>query len=186
MPNCDYYALRDDHAEVLNFILSKTDCRIFEKDSSLNNDAREYHNVDEILDAYDKGLGRHKLLLNLYSPSMKGEFKFRRISLDKKKFGSGAYRYEAHGWGAIQLYLGGIFNEQLYLSDTNHNTEKRACLWSDAIHDLGSPETWNWREVTRISSSINRFIRKIAIVKQGSASILPSAFTWKENGGNFA
>lgn len=183
MPNCDFYALREDHAEVLRFILEETDCHIFEKDSDPWKEVRQFHEVDEILSAYDEGLGQYKLLLNLYSPSMKGEFKFRRISLDQKKFGEGAFRYEAQGWGAIQLYLGGIHKDRLHSSHTNHNSQKRATLWSDAIHELGSPESWNWSEVTSISSRINRFIRKIATDKRGSMSILPAALQWVNVGG---
>jgi hypothetical protein len=83
---------------------------------------------------------------------MGGEFKFHRISLDQKKFGPDAFRYEAHGWGAIQLYLGGIHKSRLHSSHTNHNSEKRATLWASTVQDLGSPEKWNWCEVTRIST----------------------------------
>jgi len=183
MPNCDFYALRNDHAEVLRFILKETDCQIYEKDSAPWTEIRQFHEVDEILAAYDDGLGQNKLLLNLYSPSMGGEFKFRRISLDQNMFGEGAFRYEAHGWGAIQLYLGSVHKDRLFSSHTNHNSEKRAALWVDAIHYLGRPETWNWKEVTRISSCINRFIRKVAIEKRGSMPILPAAFQWLNAGG---
>ena len=183
MPNCDFYALRDDHAEVLKFILKETECQIFEKDSPPWTEIRQFHEVDEILSAYDEGLGPLKGLLNLYSPSMEGEFKFRRISLDEKNFGAGAFRYEAHGWGAIQLYLGGVHEDCLYSSHSNHNSDKRAVLWADTIHDLGDPEKWNWSEVTRISSRINRFIRKLATEKRGSMSILPVALQWVNNGG---
>ena len=178
MPNCGFYALRDDHTEVLKFILDKTDCQLFEKDSAPWTEIRQFHDAEEILTAYDEGLGQYRVLLNLYSPSMGGEFKFRRISLDQKKFGEGAFRYEAHGWGAVQLYLGGVHNDRLHSSHTNHNSEKRAVLWGDTIADLGSPESWNWSEVTRISSRINRFIRKIATDKRGSMPILPAAMQW--------
>jgi hypothetical protein len=182
MPNCDFYALRDDHSEVLKFIIEETDCRIFEKDSAPWAEVRQFHEVEEILYAYDKGLGQFKVLLNLYSPSMEGEFKFRRILLDQKKFGEGAFRYEAHGWGAIQLYLAGVHKERLCSSHTNHNSQTRALHWANAINYLGKPEDWNWDEVTRISSRINRFIRKIAIGKHGSMAVLPAALQWVNTG----
>jgi hypothetical protein len=183
MPNCDFYAMRDDHAKVLRFILEETECQVFEKNSAPWAEIRQFHKVDQILNTFDEGLGLHKVLLNIYSPTMLGEFKFRRISLDQRKFGEGSFRYEAHGWGAIQLYLGGIHKDRLHSSHTNHNSEKRAIAWANTIHDLGPPEKWNWGEVTRISSRINRFIRKIAIEKQGSRPILPAALHWVKAGG---
>lgn len=183
MPNCDFYAIKDDLAEVLNFVLKETECEIFEKDSAPGAEIRQFFEVDEILTAYDRGIGEYKLPLNLYSPSMGGEFKFHRILLDEKMFGEGAFRYEAHGWGAIQLYLCGVHKERLYSSHTNHNSEKRALLWENNFHELGPTETWNWSEVTRISSRINRFIRKIAVEKYGSMPILPAAANWKNAGG---
>ncbi len=185
MPNCDFYAIGADHAELLSFVMEETGCQIFETYSSPGSEIRQFHKIDEIMCAYEEGQGQYKLLLNLYSPSMGGEFGFRRISLDKDKFGDNAFRYEAHGWGAIQLHLGGFHNERLHCSHTNHNSENRALQWADSISDLGSPATWYWREVSSISSRINRFIRKIAVEKQGSKPVLPAAFQWMNNGGKF-
>lgn len=53
MPNCDFYAQRNDHAEVLKFILNETDCQIYEKDSTPRTEVRQFYEADEILTTKD-------------------------------------------------------------------------------------------------------------------------------------
>ena len=181
MPNCDFYGLREDQEDLIDFLLSGTDCSIHQMHSELGQRPRVFTSVDEVLDDYDAATGL--LLLNLYSPSMGGEFIIRRIDLNVRRFGIGAHRYEAHGWGAIQFYLGKIHEGRLQCSHTNHNTEKRAQNRAAVYRHLGSPDSWNWRVVRQISSRINRYIRKLAVAKEGSSSILPSANAWLREGG---
>ena len=85
----------------------------------------------------------------------------------------------------IQLYLGGESELGLLHSHTNHNTEKRALAWATTSSDqLGSPAAWNWKEVTRISSRLNRFIRRITETKAGSRPVLPESARLLSDGVN--
>jgi hypothetical protein len=182
MPNCDFYALQDDHKQVLEFVFSATECKVYEKDSEPGAEIRVFSNSSEVIEAYAAST-HSMLLLNLYASCMGGDFKFRRIELDETRFGSGVYRYEAHGWGAIQLYLGRVKGNRLENSHTNHNSRQRAEAWATTIRDLGSPGTWNWEEVVRISDRINRFIRTRSIVSRGSRPVLTHAYEWAQRGG---
>jgi len=183
MPNCDFYGLREDHRKILSFILDETDCRVFELYSEVCAEIREFTTTDDVLALYDSTSHTNDLLLSLYAPAMVGDFVFRKISLAENKFGNVAFRFQAHGWGSIQLYLGKLQNNMLYPSHTNHNSEKRAAVGGQTYSDLGPSEKWNWSEVNRISSRINRFIRKLGAEKCGSLPILPAALEWRGNGG---
>ena len=106
-----------------------------------------------------------------------------RVDLDEERFGIGAHRFESHGLGAIQLYLGNIQERRLWCSHANHNTEKRARKWVSAEDDPGAIDSWDWTAVTRISSRVNRCIRRLAVARLGTRPILPSANAWHQDGG---
>ncbi|MFW2545207.1 hypothetical protein ACN2XU_21480 [Primorskyibacter sp. 2E107] len=69
----------------------------------------------------------------------------------------------------IQVYLADARTAPLP-SLTNHNSATRAAVWREP----GEP-TWDFQEITCISARINRFIRKQAVAKIGSISVLPAA-----------
>ena len=50
MPNCDFFAIGEDHAKVLGFVFDELPVRVFESFSETGSDLREFRSVREILD----------------------------------------------------------------------------------------------------------------------------------------
>ena len=183
MPNCDFYALRDDAVAVLNYVYGETDCHVYEMASRPGEDLRQFNAVADLLAAFDLGHGRTSVLLQLYSRSMKGSFRIKRIDFDPARVKGPAWRYDACGWGAIQLYFGGIHENQIHPSHTNHNSEQRAITWEPTSKgDLGAVASWDWEAVGRISSALNRRIARLGVSKHGSRPVLPAAWAAANSG----
>ncbi len=184
MPNCDFYALREDSMAVLEFVFGQTECAVYEHYSEPGEELRRFHSSTQVAEAFDLGVGRGaSVLLQLYDPSMKGIFRIRRIELNPDRFAPDPWRFEAHGWGAIQLQLGGLSEGKIYASHTNHNSEKRAASREATyFDDLGRADAWDWTAVTRISRKVNRFIQRLAPSKAGSRPLLPAAALLVEQG----
>jgi len=179
VPNLDFYAVGADFDEVLNYVFKVSACRVFESDSPPGEEIAEFNSIAEISTRYPIGICRGSgasVLLQLVPPSATAHFSIRRVALLPDVNQGHTFRYAVAGWGLIQLYLGGEGPHGLVASHTNHNTESRARRWQDLHRELGSVENWNWREIDRVSSRFNRFIRtKLAVSKNGSRPVLPNA-----------
>ena len=134
-----------------------------------------FSSTAELAEAFTSGASGPFLGLSLYSPAMGGAVAIRRIELDREKFPTNSWRFEAAGWGLIQLNLRGLHEGRIYPSHTNHNSEGRALTWHDAYPQLGEPSAWHWREVANLSRRLNRFLHRIAAFKSGSRPVLPGA-----------
>jgi hypothetical protein len=177
VPNCDFYALQDDAVDLLEYVFTETDCAVYELSSRPGEQLRQFRAAGEVLAAFELGVGRAAVHLQLYSPSMGGSYRIRRIDFDPSRVKGPAWRLEGHGWGAIQLYLGGLHAGRILPSHTNHNSEKRARKWEPLLgRELGSVDAWNWPEVVRISRALNRRISSRALGKHGSRPILRAAW----------
>jgi hypothetical protein len=183
VPNCDFYALRANAVAVLHYIYGETDCQVYEMASRPGEELRRFNAVADLLAAFDLGHGRASVLLQLYSPSMKGSFRIKRIDFDPARVKGPTWRYDACGWGTIQLYFGGIHENNIRPSHTNHNSELRAAMWEPTSkEDLGAVATWDWEAVGRISRAINRRIAKLGVTKHGSRPVLPAAWAAANSG----
>jgi len=173
-----FYAARSDEIEVLRFVFDETDCHVFEAYSRYDRDVRRFASLEEIRSALDVGTDRstesRMVLLDLWSPSTGGEPTIRRRDL---KVPGASFRYEVSGWGLFRLQLGGSGDNLVRSSWFAHNTEKRAQRWSDTIPDLGTPDAWNWDEVTATGRRVVRHIRnRLAVEKlPGAEVVLPEA-----------
>jgi hypothetical protein len=99
------------------------------------------------------------------------------VELDPAACGGATFRYNADGWGLVQLYLGTLPEGDTRLEDshTNHNTLKRAQTWSGTVPELGDVDAWAFSKITSFSSRLNREIRKRGVAKAGSRVVLPGA-----------
>lgn len=90
-----------------------------------------------------------------------------------------SFRYRVSGWGLIQLYLGGMNENEKTLihSYTNHNSEKRAIKWQETSPEMGRADKWDWQEVNKVSRNLNSYIRKLSVSKIGSRPILENALS---------
>jgi len=175
VPNCDFYALKDDVRSVLDFVFSQPGWTLYELASRHDSALRQFSTTEEVLDAFD--LAHEDVYLHLYAPEMAGRVYEKRVLFTPNAVPHATYRHDSHGWGLIQLYFIGPRNGKLKASHTNHNSEARARRWEPTYAD--EPDRvndWNWQAVTRTSSRLNRFIRSKGSPQLGSRPILPAAF----------
>jgi hypothetical protein len=186
MPNCDFYAVGDDHRAILEFLIEDGSCRIFEMYSPFGQRVKEFHNLTDFRARYDFRdwhLGcNESILLQLYAHDSSAKVAFERIELDPKRCQGATFRYKTVGWGLVQLYLEPVRRNKLHSSHTNHNSEKRARAWEETSPELGPVARWNWKSVTSFSRRLNSFIRKLAVFKIGSRVVLPQADALRNQG----
>lgn len=184
MPNCDYYATPEDHAQVLGWLFEQGECRVFELASDFEKPLTEFHTADEVCAQFDRvySTGRKwdTVHLQLWVAGASPRFRPRRVRLDPKACDGATFRYLAEGWGLVQLYLGGITSAGLTHSHTNHNTLTRAKAWSlDAAHELAR---WDFKKITSFSSRLNRYLEKLSVAKLNSRPVLPGAQQFRQTG----
>jgi hypothetical protein len=180
MPNCDFYALRDDALAVLDFVFAETGCRAYELASLPGQHVRSFASTSDVASAFQ--LGVQDAFFQLHSRAMGGAARVRRLVVRPERTGAPGWRESSEGWGLIQLYFGALRDGRITPSHTNHNSEKRALTWAAKVRDLGEPSEWNWDEVGRVSRSINRRIAQLARGKHGSRAVLPQAFDAVQTG----
>ncbi len=173
MPNCDFYAAGDDTQPIMEFILRETSCRVFELNSAPGRRLSEFTSFAELA-AVRKPRQAWPPLLTLWPMSANANLRIRRSTVAMKGQRR-SWREELEGWGLIQLYFGAVQGRSLSPSHTNHNTAARAAKWRATYPELGKPSAWDFAEVTRESSRINRFIRSLAVDKLGPRLVLPGA-----------
>lgn len=162
----NFFACKTDLLNIFKFILSETDLRIYEHYSEYDKDLREFSSVEEILEAFNLGVGDLSTHLMLYSPSLKGKLVTRKIifNSDVQEKKGHTYRYEIAGWGMIQMELEGIHQKSIIASYINCNSQKRA-RWEDNFSKVRSADAWDWKAVTSIFRKLSYYIRKMAIDK---------------------
>jgi hypothetical protein len=179
MPNCDFYAAGTDHQAILQFLLSRGDCDFYELYSRFDQPLRQFHSLSDFEQHYSiadwKEGANESILLQLHPHGANGHVATRRIDLNPDACPPATFRYACEGWGLVQLYLEPLKDGSLRPSHTNHNSERRAKAWSDAVHDVDDPAGWDWPRVTSFSRRLNRFIRSLAVAKAASRVILPHA-----------
>jgi hypothetical protein len=186
MPNCDFYAAGTDHRSVLDFLLTHGECDIYELASRFEKPLQQFRSLSDFEAHFaiaDWRIGSSVTMhLQLYAHRSGGHFIARRVSLNPESCNGATFRYSAEGWGLIQLYLEAPRHGRLSSSHTNHNSAKRAEVWSDTIENLGSPSDWDWNRVSSFSGRLNRFIRSLAVAKDRSRPILPHAAALQSEG----
>lgn len=185
MPNCDFYAAKDDLERVLRFVFGELSCRVFDAYSEPEKELREFHGLDGVLAAHSVGACENaaaQICLQLWPVSAYGNVNFRRIKLRQKQSVDPTFRYCIEGWGLIQLYLGGCNDQTIFHSHTNCFGEKGAHRRYLPSMGLGHPAKWDWTVVTSQSRKLNSFIRKVATRNEGNRPILPQAHDLVQQG----
>jgi hypothetical protein len=186
MPNIDFYAAKADFHPVLDYVFSKSGCRVFESYSPPGQPIAEFASIEMLEARYPIGICKGSapsVLLQLVPPNSFGFCRIRRIDLKPGVYGDHTFRYSFEGWGLIQLYLGGIAPHGAVESHSNHFTEAGAKSWEQTDRrERGPVGAWDWRKVTATSSALNRFVRKLAHYKLGSRPVLPGAAAAFETG----
>ena len=189
MPNCNFYATTDDHTVLLTWLFNEGTCEIYELSSALEQPLRRFSSPKEVLTLFDEryptGNKVRSIHLQLYVLGAGPQFVPRRVSLDPKACGGATFRYAAEGWGLVQLYLGTVWQGELQISRTNHNSQKRAEAWALVNEQESGVSEWDFKRITSFSSRLNRQIRKMSSGKISSCPVLPGALTLWESGMNF-
>jgi hypothetical protein len=179
MPNCDFYAVEEDHKQLLDWLLDEGTCRVFELYSEFEKPLREFQTVGEILTQFCRtsrnGNRWETVHLQLYVVDASPPFIPRRVNLNPKACDGATYRYTAEGWGLVQLYLSEAGSDGLRNSHTNHNSQKRAESWAPVRTSMDSVGAWDFKKITLFSSRLNRQIKKLSVARIGSRPVLPGA-----------
>ena len=190
MPNCDFFAVGNDHRLILEFLFTSGDCDVHEHSSRFDQRVRVFQSLAEIEEHFAvtdwrRGAGE-SILLQLYPHGAGGRVEHERVALDPAQCDGAKFREITRGWGLFQLYLEPIRESnglrRLPHSHTNHNSESRARGWADVIRDMVKPDKWDWARITEFSNRLNRFIRGLGVAKLGSRTILPQAAEMRESG----
>ena len=188
MPNCDFYATKEDHEGLLSWLFAEETCDVYEHASDFEQTLKCFRSAAEVLAqferSYPNGRRWHAVHLQLYVRGAGPIFVPRRVALDPRACGGATFRYNADGWGLVQFYLGSASAGDVRLEDshTNHNSLKRAQAWSGTVEGLDAVEAWDFERITSFSSRLNREIRKRGVAKIGSRAVLPGALKLWEIG----
>ncbi|MYM66778.1 hypothetical protein GTP45_08050 [Pseudoduganella sp. FT55W] len=185
MPNCDFYATAQDHAPLLDWLFADGMCRVFELSSQFEAPLKEFHSTEEVLAEFERvytnGRQWHTVHLQLYVVGAGPSFVPKRVELDPEQCNGAKFRYEADGWGLVQLYLSRAAPDGLRNSHTNHFTATGAGKWAPVYQEKPSPEEWDFKKIAAFSTRLNRQIKKLSIAKIGSRAVFPCAVElWNE------
>jgi hypothetical protein len=183
----DFFADKDDKIQLLDFIFTQTDLQVFDSYSPGGQEIVEYKSTADIVAAFDlKSGGQFAITFQLWTPRFKGDLVFRKIDLNPKYSSGDTFRYATNGWGLIQLYFGGLKDNELYRSHIGHQSEKGALRWEGTHHDMGMVKKWDWKAVEEMGRKLKYQIHnKMAKRKIGSSGVLEWADKLSEQGIKF-
>jgi hypothetical protein len=173
----NFFADKIDKLQILEYIFQDTDLQIYDANSLYGQEICDYKSVEEISSKFDLVNGdKFALTFQLWTPRHNGKPIFRKIELDPKRCSGHTFRYSTEGWGLIQLYFGGLKNDQLNQSHIGHFSEKAALKWEDVNSFNGKVRNWDWKEIQMTSKTLKHQIHtKMAIQTIGTMGVLPGA-----------
>jgi hypothetical protein len=182
--NYDFFAAKDDKIEILHHIFNETDLHVYDLDSPFGQEICEYKAVEEISSKFDLDKGdKFANTFQLWAPRHQGRLIFAKIKLDPKRCNGHTFRYSTEGWGLIQLYFGGLKNNELNHSHIGHFSEKGALKCEYANRRNGLVNAWDWKEINITSRKLKYQIHnKMSIGKLGSCGVLPGASKLEKQG----
>lgn len=171
MASLDFFAVREDHKEILDYVFDQTDARCFELYSEFDQDLREFRSFDELAAAYDVGIDtRGSVLLALWSPSVMDKLEIKKIEMTPKRADGHKFRSSIEGFGVVALYLGGVRDKAIVKSEYGHNSPERARKW-------GYKSGVDWEALKKLSNKIQYQIRRrMAVANLPGRPIMPAAF----------
>jgi hypothetical protein len=180
----DFFADKADKLEILDFIFKDTDLHVYDLSSAYGQEICQYKTVDEVLSKFDLDNGdKFAVTFKLWTPRHKGKPLFRKIDLDPKRCNGHTFRYSTEGWGLIQLYFGGLKNNELNQSHIGHFNEKGALKWEENNKVNGLVSLWDWTEIQATSRKLKYQIHnKLATRKIGSFGVLSGADKLEKQG----
>ena len=183
MPNCDFYATPEDHEHLLSWLFTDAACSVYELASDFEEPLKRFESAVDVMRQFERRYPNGEpwqVRLNLYVLGAGPAFEPRRITLDPSVCGGATFRYEAAGWGLVQLYLSAPRANRLENSHTNHNSRPRAERWEPIRGVESGSAAWDFARITAFSSRLNRQIKKRAVATIGGRAVLADALElWK-------
>jgi hypothetical protein len=174
MPNCDFYAVDQDFAPILDFLFAQPGWVLVESASRHDQPVRRFHSTAEVFEAFD--LDHETAHLMLYAPETGGSIREHQVVFKPGAVRGAIGRTDSGGWGLVEMYLAPGSAARVGRSHTNCNSKSRALPFEAAYGDrLGAVDDWDMDEVKRVSERLNRQIRRLGVRKEGSRPVLPSA-----------
>lgn len=183
----EFFADKADKLQILEYIFSETDLLVYDLSSLYGQEICNYKSVNEISEKFDLTNGdKFAVTFQLWTPRHKGQPVFRKIDLDPKRCDGHTFRYSTEGWGLIQLYFGGIKDNELNRSHIGHFNEARA-LKNEGTNKFNGPvSSWDWTEIQKTSRKLKYQIHnKLAIRKIDGFGVLAGADRLKKQGVKF-
>ncbi len=167
MAQVDFFASDDDFINLVDWLLTETDFKIYEAYSRIDHSIRQITTAKDMLDLANER-NNASFLIRFWSPSVTNEPVFKNIKLNPS---IGNFRTSLEGAGIIQLEHGRVENGRIFNSTLSHWNEagaKAKCIYpSDVV---------NWKELRLISGQLSRQIKnKLAQTKVGAAPVLKGA-----------
>jgi len=180
----DFFADKADKFEILKFIFKETDLQVYDLGSLYGQEICQYKTVDEISSKFDLDNGdKFAVTFQLWTPRHKGKPLFRKIDLDPKHCNGHTFRYSTDGWGLIQLYFGGLKNNELNQSHIGYLNESAALKNKSLTTFNGKVNAWDWTEIQATSRKLKYQIHnKLAIRKIGCFGVLTGADKLEKHG----
>jgi hypothetical protein len=180
----DFFADKADKIEILDFIFKDTDLQLYDLGSEYGQEICHYKNISEILSKFDLDYGgKFANTFQLWTPRHKGIPIFRKVNLDPKRCNGHTFRFATEGWGLIQLYFGGLKNNELSQSHIGHFNEKGALQCEDTNKVNGLVSSWDWTEIQKTSRKLKYQIHeKLATKKMSSFGVLSGAYKLEQQG----
>ncbi|MFZ1787582.1 MAG: hypothetical protein WAT92_04690 [Saprospiraceae bacterium] len=181
--NYDFFADKADKLEILEFIFKETDLYVYDLGSPYGQEIFQYTTVDEISSRFELERDEFGTTFQLWTPRHKGKPIFRKVDLDPKRCNGHTFRYATEGWGLIQLYFGGLKNNELKHSHIGHWNERGALKWEDTNNANGPVSSWDGTEIQATSRKLKYHIHnKLATRKIGSFGVLSGADKLEKKG----
>src|SRR5688572_17134601 len=174
MAQLDFFAVRDDHRQVVEYLYGETDFRVYELYSEFGQEIREFKSFADLDGTFDIGRDKHgqgySVLLSLWSPTVMNSPHVTRVELDPKHCDGFTFRFTMGGWGAVQLYLGGLHENVITKSHFGHWAERGA-------RARGYRSGVDWKALAKLSNRVRYHISKrLAAAKVPGRPVLPAAY----------
>ncbi len=174
LPNLDFYAAGRDVELILEYVLGRSGCRVFESYSEPGAKLREFRAAAEVVAAAARAPAE-PFQLQLVTASSSPLFRVEEVKLDPHEHDGHTWRQVIRGHGLIHVYLGAVKRGQLEWSHTTHNPASGAGRWESKEEELSALAPWNWKEITAVSKGLIRTLRKLAVFELDGRPVLPAA-----------
>ena len=174
MAQVDFFASDDDFINLVDWLLTENDFKIYEGYSRVDHSIRQITTAEDMLDLANER-NNASFLIRFWSPRVTNEPVFKDIKLNPS---IGNFRTSLEGAGIIQLEHGRVENGRIFNSTLSHWNEagaKAKCIYPSDVVD--------WKKLRLISGQLSRQIKnKLAQTKVGSAPVLKGAVSQLNSG----